>query len=128
MAHVRQAPSDEPLVLSWWERRPRRRYRIVASVAAADLVPERLPRKALVTVETDHGPAWLAFDCPCRRRHRLLIPLAPGKRPHWVLTGSKSVSLHPSVDSHDAGERCHFWLTDGRIQWAGRPGTKETVR
>jgi hypothetical protein len=85
---------------------------------AADLLPDRLPRKALVTVEGRTGPVWVAFDCPCRRRHRLLIPLRMDRSPHWFLTATQPPSLHPSVDSHDGGHRCHFWLTDGRIRWA----------
>jgi hypothetical protein len=90
---------------------------MAARVEAADLVPARLPRKALVVVEDREGPSWVAFDCPCRRRHRLLIRLAAGERPHWRLTGLQAPSLDPSVDSHDGEQRCHFWLINGKVWW-----------
>ncbi len=111
-------PSSEPLSLSWWSRRPRRRYAILGTVADADLVPDRLPRKGIVLVASDSGLKWIAFDCPCSRRHRLLIPLAESRRPHWMLDDSNHPSLRPSIDSHESGERCHFWLSNGRIRWA----------
>lgn len=118
MARVIQAPADGSLVLPWWSWLPRRRYRVVGSVDAADLVPDRLPRKAMVLVENSHGPAWVAFDCPCRRRHRLLLPLDERRRPHWRLTVACFASLYPSVDSHENGTRCHFVLRQGRVRWA----------
>lgn len=119
-----RSKSSGPLSFPWWSWLPRRRYRVMRRVDAADLVPDRLPRKALVTVENDAGPAWVAFDCPCRGRHRLLIPLSMGRSPHWLLTGSKTPSLHPSVDSESEGKRCHFSLIDGRIHWASRNHVK----
>lgn len=110
--------TDKPLSLTWWARRPRRRYAVLGTVSEADLVPDRLPRKGVVLVANDSGPKWIAFDCPCRRRHRLLVPLSQSRHPHWTVDGSKHPSLRPSVDSHDSGDRCHFWLARGRIRWA----------
>lgn len=119
---MKRAPEGEPLVLSWWARhRPRRRHAVVGAVDAADLLPDPLPRKALVIVGTDKRPTWVGFVCPCERHHTLLLPLATSRTPHWVLRGDRRPTLHPSVDSHDGGQRCHFWLKDGRIQWVGRP-------
>ncbi len=103
----------------WHGWLPRRRYWIAGTVEAADEVPERLPRKAIIVVERSGRPSWLAFDCPCDRRHRLLIPLSTRVAPRWQLTQGKRPSLAPSVDSADAGRKCHFWLKNGMIQWAG---------
>jgi hypothetical protein len=91
---------------------------VIGAVDAADLIPARLPKKGLVVVEDESGPSWVAFDCPCPRRHRLLVRLSTTHCPHWRLDTARYASLNPSVDSHDAGQRCHFWLTNGRIRWA----------
>jgi Family of unknown function (DUF6527) len=114
-------------VLHWWSWLPRRRYHIAARVEAADLVPVRLPRKALVIVESGADPSWVAFDCPCRRKHRLLIRLEAGDRPSWRLTGLRAPSLAPSIDSHDRGRRCHFWLVNGRVLWVQHPDRMEMM-
>jgi hypothetical protein len=87
--------------------------------AAADLIPQRLPRKGLAIVDQGRGPSWIAFDCPCRRRHRLLISLSEHVLPCWQLTSEPRPSLSPSVDVVEDGQRCHFWLKDGAIRWAG---------
>lgn len=77
------------------------------------------PRRGIAVVDGGRGPSWIAFDCPCRRRHRLLISLSEHIRPCWRLTGRRRPSLHPSIDVVEDGVRCHFWLTDGTIKWAG---------
>jgi hypothetical protein len=117
MARVIRAPADESLSFPWSSWLPRRRFRVIGVVDAADLIPDRLPRKGMVVVENRNGPTWVAFDCPCSRRHRLLLPLTKGQRRHWRLDSNRYASLHPSVDSHENGRRCHFWLKHGRIQW-----------
>jgi hypothetical protein len=126
MARIVRAATDAPLSLPWWSWLPRWRYRVIGSVDAADLVPDRLPRKGLVVVENHKGRAWVAFDCPCERRHRVLLPLDKHHRPHWRLDVGRFASLYPSVDSHEKGIRCHFWLTHGRIRWAPEPTFRET--
>lgn len=111
--------------LRWRDWLPRRRYRLLGAVDAADEMPERLPRRGVVVVQAEGPPTWVAFDCPCDRRHRLLMPLGVGPGNRWRLTGSAHPTLRPSVDSFDAGERCHFFLTQGRIHWAGiRPDAR----
>src|SRR5450756_1039492 len=122
MARIRRAPPGELLSLPWWSWWPRRRYTVLGSVDAADLIPDRLPRRGLAVVEDSTGPSWVAFDCPCSRRHRLLIRLGATHHPHWLLDTSQHASLMPSVDSHDGGHRCHFWLTKGKIRWARDTG------
>ena len=103
----------------WWRWLPRRHYAIVSTASAADLIPERLPRKGLAIVDDGRGPSWIALDCPCRCRHRLLISLSDHIRPCWHLTAEPRPSLAPSVDVIEDGRRCHFWLKDGSIQWVG---------
>ena len=107
--------------LRWWHWLPRRRYAVVGSVDAADLVPDRLPRKAMVVVAGSSGPSWVAFDCPSPRRHRLLIPHAQTSHPRWQLTASRRPSLRPSVDITEDRRQCHFWVVDGCVRWVGRP-------
>jgi Family of unknown function (DUF6527) len=117
MAKVKTTEASLEVRLPWRVWLPRRRYRVVVTVGAADLVPHRLPRRGLVMVDGGRGPSWLAFDCPCSNRHRLLLSLNVSHRPHWRLDNPARPSLHPSIDSHDGGRRCHFWLSDGRIRW-----------
>ena len=106
------------LKVSLWARRPRRRYFVLGEVDAADEIPEKLPRKALVVVRQPGRPTWLAFDCPCKGRHRLLVNLDPRRRPFWRLSrGPHGPSVSPSIDYRVPGSRCHFVVRDGRIRW-----------
>lgn len=105
--------------IRWWQWFPRRRYAVVCTAAAADLIPSRLPRKGIAIVDGGSGPSWIAFDCPCQRRHRLLISLSEHIRPCWRLVSDRRPSLSPSVDVVEDGKRCHFWLRGGAIAWAG---------
>ena len=105
--------------IRWWQWLPRRRYAIVCTAPAADLIPIRLPRKGIALADGGSGPSWIAFDCPCRRHHRLLISLSDHIQPRWRLSGGPRPSLHPSVDVVEDGRRCHFWLRNGKIEWAG---------
>lgn len=122
--------SDEQSVpkIRWWKWLPRGRYAIVCTALAADLIPQRLPRKGLAVVDDGRGPSWIAFDCPCRRRHRLLISLSEHIRPCWRLSVEPGPSLFPSVDVVEGGRRCHFWLRDGTIQWARTAGQRRRVK
>jgi hypothetical protein len=97
------------------------RVRATSTVASVLDVPERLCARQAVVVRPDGlAEQWLAFDCPCRERHRLLVNLSEGRRPRWTLVLGRrgAVTLAPSVDSHSADGRCHFWLRDGRVTWA----------
>jgi len=102
----------------------RRRLVIGATVAAADLVPQRLPRRVSVLV-VGSSPSWAAFDCPCGQGHRLLINLAETRRPRWRLTGTRRApTLYPSVDVVVDGRRCHFWIRQGHVEWAHPPRSR----
>lgn len=104
--------------LRWTSWLPRRRYFIAGSVDAADLIPSRLPRRAAIVVVNGGRPAWIAFDCPCARRHRLMMNLDSRRKPNWRLGNARHLNLAPSIDAVDAGQRCHFWLQNGRVKWA----------
>ena len=112
-----RTPADRPLKLRWRVWLPHRRFRIVGIVDAADLVPDRLPRRGVVVVEDSFGPSWVGFDCPCPRRHRLMVRLSQGAPSGWRLSHDRFVSLEPSIDCQEDGIRCHFWLQNGRVRW-----------
>jgi len=105
--------------ISWWDRVPLpwRRWRVVLEVDAADEIPHKLPRRTAVIVANSGQRTWIAFDCPCTLRHRLLINLEPTRRPFWTVSGAKRLTLGPSVDDITQTRRCHFWLRKGAIQW-----------
>lgn len=105
--------------ISLWHRVPLpwRKYRVVARAAAADLIPDRLPRRGVVVVGAKGRETWAVFDCPCAADHRLLVNLDSRRRPAWVMTTRPAVSLRPSIDDRAGDRRCHFVLREGAIQW-----------
>ncbi len=102
--------------LRWHHWLPRKRYFLAGKVGAADEVPGHLPRKAAIVVVNREQRTWVAFDCPCSGRHRLMINLDPRRRPSWKLDSTNAITLSPSVDVR-SDERCHFWMRAGRVQW-----------
>jgi len=93
------------------------RYRLAGSVAAADEVPTTLPPRTATVVLARSEPSWLAFDCPRHPEERILLNLSHSRKPWWDLRTGKTVTLFPSVDAFHSGERCHFWLNAGRVNW-----------
>jgi Family of unknown function (DUF6527) len=67
------------------------------------------------TVDGQHS--WIAFDCPCGRRHRIVLNLSPMRRPRWRVTVEAPLTIVPSIDSAEGRTRCHYWIRDGRVQW-----------
>lgn len=112
----------------WKCLRYRRRYRVAYFVDAADEVPERLAKRTAAVVLDDHGEKWLAFDCPCRDHHRLLINLDTRRTPFWRIRGESPLDLAPSVDVTRGARRCHFWVRDGRIRWTPDKTFRKTIR
>lgn len=106
--------------VAWWQWLPLpwRRWRIVGHVEAADEVPDHLPRKGAVLVGQQERPRWIAFDCPCRHGHRLLVNLDNTRRPAWRLESLKPLSIRPSIDNVTTERRCHFSVLNGKITWA----------
>lgn len=102
---------------SWTQWLPFRSWRLLATVEAADEVPERLPARGMILVGSADYPKWLAFNCPCKQNHRILVPLDRAKKPHWRVEGVTKVSLFPSVDAFRGKVRCHYIIRNGRTQW-----------
>lgn len=103
--------------ISFWQWIPGRAWRIVAAVDAADEIPDRLPTNGAVLVGSTQRPKWLAFDCPCKTGHRIMVTLDPSHRPHWVVSNTKKLTIYPSVDYRTSERRCHYYVTKGKIQW-----------
>jgi hypothetical protein len=103
--------------IPWWEWIPGRAWRIVTSVEAADEIPERLPRNGAVVVGPLQRPKWLAFDCPCKTGHRIMVALDPAHRPYWTIVKENKLSISPSVDYRTSERRCHYLITNGRTIW-----------
>ena len=102
---------------------PWRRYYLAGEVDAADEAPSSLPRRGVVVVADAGRTKWAIFDCPCDRRHRLMLNLDPRRRPYWRL--GRRLTITPSVDALSGGRRCHFVLQSGRVRWLGaRPGSR----
>lgn len=97
---------------------PWRKWRVVLTVAAADDVPQRLPRRGAALVMRGEQPTWIAFDCPCSDHHRLLVNLDPARSPTWALAGSSPLTLSPSIDDVGGARRCHYFIRGGKIRWA----------
>lgn len=106
--------------ISWWQwiTFPGRKWRIVTTVDAADEIPERLPAHGVVLVGSLEHPKWIAFDCPCKSGHRIIVALDRAYSPHWRITSIKKLSITPSIDYCGTGRRCHYFITKGRTVWA----------
>lgn len=104
--------------IRWWQWLPVFSWRVVAVVESADDIPARLPRNGVVLVGQVTKPKWLAFDCPCRTGHRILLNADRSRHPYWLVTPDGKLSIRPSVDYHDAKRRCHYFIRNGRIEWA----------
>jgi hypothetical protein len=104
--------------IPWWQWVPGRSWRIVSRVDAADEVPAKLPRNAVVLVGSDRFQKWLVFDCPCRSGHRVMLNLDSGRFPHWRITNLRKLTVTPSVDWHGNGKSCHYFIRAGRVVWA----------
>ena len=102
--------------LRWWQALPHRKWRLVLLVDEADEVPERLPRRGAVLVGAAEKPKWIAFDCPCRQGHRVMLNLDLRRLPAWSLVSQRPLTRSPSIDDYAVG--CHFFLRQGKIKWA----------
>lgn len=102
---------------SWWQWLPFQRWRIVGAAESADEVPERLPRNGVALVVDAGKTKWIAFDCPCRTGHRIMVNADPARRPHWTLNALAPLTIYPSIDYHGSQRRCHYFIRGGRIVW-----------
>jgi hypothetical protein len=99
----------------------RGRYRVVSTVDVADEVPDALPEHGAVLVGTTGEPTWIAFDCPCRDDHRVMLNLDVRRRPTWRMTSPTPLTIQPSVDAFRGAKRCHYFVTKGRVRWVPTP-------
>ena len=110
--------------IRWWDWLPFRSWRIVEVVDDADNVAMRLPRNGASLVGTSGTYKWIAFDCPCRTGHRILLNVDPSRKPFWQIDDSspRRLTISPSVDYSDADRHCHYFVRRGKIQWARTRG------
>jgi hypothetical protein len=103
--------------IRWWEWLPVFRWRIVAVVDSADNVPQRLPRNGAILVGARTRPKWIAFDCPCRRGHRIMLNTDKVRSPYWSTTVQGRLTISPSIDYAEPSQRCHYFIRNGRVKW-----------
>lgn len=91
-------------------------WRIVDTVAAADEIPAVLQPFCAVVVMPGRRPTWIAFDCPCVARHRIMLNLDSQRYPRWRIARREPLTISPSVLDHSTGS-CHFLIRGGRTVW-----------
>ncbi|WP_271528072.1 DUF6527 family protein [Bradyrhizobium sp. CCBAU 25338] len=92
----------------------------IGQVESADEIPEKLPSNTAVVVGDASRLKWIAFDCPCRSGHRIMLNLDRGRSPFWQLsTVEGTLSLSPSVNYHNGRRRCHYFIKNGKVDWMG---------
>ena len=106
--------------ISWWQWLPIFSWRIVAVVESADDIPTRLPRNGAVLVGVRARPKWIAFDCPCRSGHRIMLNADRTRLPHWVIKADGSLTISPSIDYTHPLRRCHYFIQKGRVRLGAR--------
>lgn len=104
--------------IRWWQWLPVFSWRVVAVVDSADDIPARLPRNGAVLIGQVTKPKWVAFDCPCRTGHRILLNTDNARRPYWSVVPGRKLSVTPSIDYHGQHKRCHYFIRNGHIDWA----------
>lgn len=104
--------------IRWWQWIPVFGWRVVSVVESADEIPGRLPRNGAVLVGGANRPKWIAFDCPCRTGHRILLNTDKSRHPNWTVSQDRQLSIQPSVDYQGAGRNCHYFIRKGRVDWA----------
>ena len=73
-------------------------WKIIQQVEAADEIPKVIPANGIVLAGPLKKPHWLAFDCPCGNRHRIMVNLDSRRRPCWAMRQTNPVSIYPSFD------------------------------
>ena len=103
--------------VAWWQWLPIHPWRIVGDVESADDIPDRLPRNGIALVASGGALKWIAFDCPCRTGHRIMLNADKRRVPYWTLRKSTLATISPSIDFQGHGRRCHYFVRNGRIEW-----------
>jgi hypothetical protein len=86
-------------------------------------IPERPePEKLYVSIDF----ATTLHLCCCGCGNEVVAPLS---RTDWsVIYNGESVSLHPSIGNWSFQCRSHYWVKQGRIEWAPRWSQEEVER
>ena len=67
--------------------------------------------------------ATAAHRCCCGCGHVVVTPLSPTD---WKLTfDGRTISLDPSIGNWGFACQSHYWISNGRVAWAGRMGQEE---
>jgi hypothetical protein len=105
--------------IGWRNWIPSRCWRIVGTVDSADEIPEYIPRNGVVLVGSVDNPKWIAFDCPCPARHRIMLNLDGNRFPSWRFRVSRvdRLSISPSVSFYDQDRQCHYFIRGGKTVW-----------
>jgi hypothetical protein len=78
-----------------------------------DLMPKALDQ-GILYVSIEYAVAVHLCCCGCG--NRVVTPLNPAQ---WNVTfDGETVSLSPSVGSHDLACASHYWIRRGRVRWA----------
>lgn len=104
----------------WWQWLPLHGWRVVGTVESADEIPLKLPRNGAILVGSQVKPKWVAFDCPCRTGHRIMLNADRTRRPYWQALDIRRLTLSPSVDYLTSHQRCHYIIRNGRVEWVHR--------
>lgn len=79
-----------------------------------DAIPEEIDQET-VYISIDFATAVHRCQCGCGLE--VVTPLSPTD---WkMIYDGASVSLHPSIGNWSFPCRSHYWIRDGRVQWAG---------
>lgn len=87
-------------------------------VVEGEVLPNKLPYRAVVLVR-DGAEDWcVGFRCPCGCGRAIELLLPKGVRPRWSYTvdGQGRPTLHPSIWLK-SGCKSHFWIRGGKIIW-----------
>jgi len=108
-----------PMKVDWISWLPFPRWRVVRIASSADEIPETLPRNGAVLVCDGGPPKWIAFECPCRTGHRIMLNTDQRRYPAWRvdLTSLDRLTIAPSISANSTKRYCHYFVRNGRIVW-----------
>jgi hypothetical protein len=105
-----------------------RRFTIDARVASPLDLPRQLRRRGAIVIGSTQYEKWIAFECPCRRGHQVLLNLDASTHPVWRVRSRSPLTLTPSVDEHSSVGHCHYTITSGVVMWVERPQSDRKTR
>lgn len=122
-------PNRLPAAMRGWWRVPAGRvfvrpWQVEAAVPEVDQAPQRIRSRRAFLVAAEAHPKRLVFDSPCVSGHRILLNLDRSRRPFGALrvAEDRRFTLDRSVDYRDHRRSCHYFLSEGRVEWVVEPG------